>query len=403
MSDPWPVEPLATVLTPVERPERIQPEKLYRLLGAHWYGNGLYIKEIKSGSQIQADRLYEVSRGDFVYNRLFGWKGSFAVVGPEHEGCYVSGEFPCFRIETHRLEPQFLRWYFAQSATWDKALGLSTGGTPTSRNRLKADKLLGMRMPLPPLEEQRRIVAVIERLAGKIEEARELRRQAAAQVERMLASVVSHLTFREDQWGTVALAVSSKRGAVRSGPFGSQLHHAEFVPSGVAAIGTRDVRVNRLMLNGGWYVAPEKFEQFKRYQVFPGDILVTIVGASIGRFCVVPDDVPEAFTTKHIQALTLDRNRAVPEFASYMLNFHARCRDGLFSHVEGSAQPSLNASKILATPLVLPSVIEQTRIVEYLDDMQVALDRMQRLQSETSAELDALLPAVLDRAFRGNL
>jgi type I restriction enzyme S subunit len=86
-----------------------------------------------------------------------------------------------------------------------------------------------------------------------------------------------------------------------------------------------------------------------------------------------------------------------------MLNFHRRCRDSLFSQVEGSAQPSLNAEKVLITALPLPPLPEQRRIVAYLDDLQRKTDSLKDLQSETSAELDALMPSILDKAFRGEL
>lgn len=171
----------------------------------------------------------------------------------------------------------------------------------------------------------------------------------------------------------------------------------------MAAIGTRDVQTNRFELQSGWFVSPEKFKQFRRYQVFPGDVLCTIIGASIGRFCVVPHDVPLAFTTKHIQALTLDPAKAEPLFASLMLNFHRRCPESLFSQVEGSAQPSLNAGKILGTALPLPPLPEQRRIVEELEAFQAEVATLMRLQAQTAQELDALLPSVLDRAFNGML
>ena len=173
--------------------------------------------------------------------------------------------------------------------------------------------------------------------------------------------------------------------------------------SGVAAIGTRDVQTNRFEFKSGWCIRPEKFEELRRYQVFPEDILCTIVGASIGRFCVVPNDIPLAFTTKHIQALTLDMKVANARFVSYMLNFHRRCRETLFSQVEGSAQPSLNAEKVPATALPLPRLPEQRRIVAYLDELQKQSDTLKALQAETSTELNALMPSILDKAFRGEL
>jgi len=140
MTKSWPMTPLGEVLTPVSRPESVEPEKTYRILGAHWYAEGLYTKDIKPGSAIQANKVYKVEKGDFVYNRLFAWKGSFAVASKENHGCYVSNEFPCFTINHGLADGQFLWRYFCRASVWEHALGLSTGGTPTSRNRLKEDK-----------------------------------------------------------------------------------------------------------------------------------------------------------------------------------------------------------------------------------------------------------------------
>src|SRR5713101_5860105 len=178
MSNTWPMVPLGEVLRPVSRSEPLNPAKVYHILGAHWYAKGLYVKEVKLGSGIQADKVYRVECGDFVYNRLFAWKGSFAVATDENHGDYDTNEFPCFKVNHEIADVKYLWRYLSGSSTWEEALGLSTGGTPTSRNRLKEEKLLAMQIPLPPLEEQRRIVARIEELAAKVEEARGLRREA---------------------------------------------------------------------------------------------------------------------------------------------------------------------------------------------------------------------------------
>jgi type I restriction enzyme S subunit len=255
----------------------------------------------------------------------------------------------------------------------------------------------------PPIEEQRRIVELLDCLALKVRSARQLAADCAQQGGLVLCRWISQLRFAESDWMRVAKTVVDKLGAVRSGPFGSQLHHEEFVTEGIAAIGTRDVQVNHLTLQSGWYVRPEKFDQFRRYQVFPGDLLCTIVGASIGRFCTVPDGVPTAFTTKHIMALTLNRRIAEPEYISQVLNAHERCRKSMFSQCEGSAQPSLNARKVLTIEIPLPSLDRQREILCEIHNLRSKVDCLKSLSSGRTKELDALMPSVLNHAFSGKL
>lgn len=68
-----------------------------------------------------------------------------------------------------------------------------------------------------------------------------------------------------------------------------------------------------------------------------------------------------------------------------------------------AAQPKLALHRIGSTEIPLPPLAEQRRIVAELDALQSEVDALKRLQAETAAELDALLPALLDRAFKGEL
>jgi type I restriction enzyme S subunit len=154
------------------------------------------------------------------------WKGSFAVATKENHGCYVSNEFPCFIVNNDLAEGQYLWKYFSRSSIWEEALGLSSGGPPTSRNRLKEEKLLAMRIPLPPLPEQRRIVARIEELAAKIEEARGLRRQALEETEALVASRSTELfaNLRNVERRPISILGENSSNPIQIGPFGAQLY-----------------------------------------------------------------------------------------------------------------------------------------------------------------------------------
>jgi type I restriction enzyme S subunit len=68
-----------------------------------------------------------------------------------------------------------------------------------------------------------------------------------------------------------------------------------------------------------------------------------------------------------------------------------------------TGQANVNSKKLKALPLSLPPLPEQRRIVAYLDGLQAKVDELKRLQADSAAELDALLPAILDRAFKGQL
>jgi type I restriction enzyme, S subunit len=68
-----------------------------------------------------------------------------------------------------------------------------------------------------------------------------------------------------------------------------------------------------------------------------------------------------------------------------------------------TGQANVNATKLKALPIVLPSISEQRRMVDELDALQAEVDALKKLQAETAVELDALLPSILDKAFKGEL
>lgn len=69
----------------------------------------------------------------------------------------------------------------------------------------------------------------------------------------------------------------------------------------------------------------------------------------------------------------------------------------------GTSVPAISQGKVEAMEIPVPPLPEQRRIVAELDALQAEVDALKRLQAETGAELDALLPAILDRAFKGEL
>src|SRR3970282_310478 len=99
------------------------------------------------GSATSATVLARVQVGDFIYSRLFAWRGAFGVVGPELDGHYASGEFPTFLPADDRLDLDFLRLWFRLPSVLVQVTARSSGSTPTTRNRLREDQFLSLEIP----------------------------------------------------------------------------------------------------------------------------------------------------------------------------------------------------------------------------------------------------------------
>ena len=94
--------------------------------------------------------------------------------------------------------------------------------------------------------------------------------------------------------------------------------------------------------------------------------------------------------------------KVLPEFLKLTLNFMRA--EGVFLDAQRfQVNTKLNASEFGEFDIIVPPIPEQRRIVTEMDALQVKVDDLRHLQAETATELDALLPAILDRAFKGEL
>ncbi len=400
MNSKWPTVSLRKALTPISRSESVDPERTYHILGAHWYAEGLYTKEIAKGSLIRASKVYRIEQGDFVYNRLFAWKGSFAVATEENHGCYVSNEFPAFAINSDLLDPQYLWRYFSRASTWEEALGLSTGGTPTSRNRLKEEKLLAMEIPLPPIEEQRRIVARIEELAARIEEARELRRRAVEETGALLI-VASKRFFSQNNVQKPKKELKDLATRITKGE-SPEWQGFTYQDDGPQFVRSENVLWGRLDLSKRISIPIEFHKKLNRSQLRPGDVLINLVGASIGRSCVVPSSLGDANINQAVAVISPNFKLLDSEYLMHFL-LSAPAQEIIHGGKVETARPNISLSDIRNLVLPVPSLTEQRSIINYLKGLQSKLDALRRHQAETAAALEALLPAVLERGFRGEL
>ena len=134
------------LLEEVKIRERPDPKKSYCLVGVRWWGNGVFVREEKLGSDIRSPALYKIRSGWVIYNRLFAYRASFAIVGEEEHGCYVSNEFPTFETKEDVREPELVKKFIVHLMNSPHYTAMidaqSTGSTQQSRNRFNQKQFL---------------------------------------------------------------------------------------------------------------------------------------------------------------------------------------------------------------------------------------------------------------------
>jgi len=380
---PWPTVRLGEVLTPTERGEAPMPGTTYRQIGVKLWGEGAYEREPMDGGATKYSQLFRAEAGDVIVNKIWARNGSVAVVSDALAGCYGSGEFPMFAPKRNQLESCWIHWLTKTRSFWAQCDEKSQG--TSGKNRIKPERFLNVEIPLPPLAEQRRVVARIEELSAQIHEARTFREEIDRDLNAMLAAAhrqiakdaprkpLSEVAPLNRRPVTVELEKSYPAIAVRS--FGRGTFHK---PSLVGSEVTWE----------------------KPFLVKAGDILVSNIKAWEGALAVAkPEDDGRVGSHRYLTCVPT-QGVATARFVC----FHLLSPEGL--HEIGEASPgsadrnrTLGAKAFLQIPIPVPKYSNQV----WFDSICAEVDALKRLQAETAAELDALLPALLDRAFKGEL
>lgn len=255
-----------------------------------------------------------------------------------------------------------------------------------------------LKIPLPPLEEQKRIAAILD----KADAVRRKRQQAIDLTDQLLRSVFLDM-FGDPQargWdmATIEDLAFKEKGSIRTGPFGSQLLHSEFTDQGVAVLGIDNAVENRFRWAKLRFISEEKYQQLKRYTVKPGDLIITIMG-TCGRTAIVPDNCPIAINTKHLCCITLNKDICTPEFLHSYFLMHPISRKYLSQTAKGAVMDGLNMGLIKEMPVFVPPIEEQKKYSMICKSLESNKEKFQSMCRKT----DKLLGSLTQRAFRGEL
>jgi type I restriction enzyme S subunit len=340
-------------------------------------------------------RCTYLEQGDILIARMPDPIGRACEFPGDKGACITVVDVCILRPSPGQFSNRWLVWQLNSQKVFSVIRRLVRG---TTRQRISRTELERLELLVPSLPEQRRIADILDRA----EALRAKRRAALAQLDELTRATFLDM-FGEhhlSKWQIVSIAeiAASDSGAIRTGPFGSQLLHSEFVESGISVLGIDNVVSNEFTWTANRFITEEKYRHLRRYTVKPGDVLITIMG-TCGRCAIVPKDAPTAINTKHICCITTNADLCCPEFLRAYFLIHPTAQKYLRTCTKGAIMDGLNMGVIKNTPIPLaPLPLQQ----EFARRVQ-AIDRLKSLHRDSLAQLDALFQSLQHRAFRGEL
>jgi hypothetical protein len=187
-----------------------------------------------------------------------------------------------YELNPERIDEKFLDYFFKVPDHW-QSIGSQSTGTNVRRQSLHPAQFERAEIPLPALAEQRRVVVRIEELAAQIHDARTLRRQSSEEAEALPTAQTSRIfeTLLLGARRPIRTLGSDGENPIQIGPFGAQLHKAEFVDEGIPVLNVGNVWPDGLRLDYLDHVTEEKAHQLRRYAIKTGDLLFARSGATL--------------------------------------------------------------------------------------------------------------------------
>ncbi len=373
----------------------------YQLVTVQLHARGIRERQQLTGAEIKTKRQQRVQAGDLLVAEIDAKVGGFGVVPAELAGAIVSSHYFLYEIDISQIDPRYLEYYLKSDQPEQDVQQFVKGSVNYAA--IRPHHFPQLHIPLPPLDEQRRIVARVEALAGRIAEAQGLQRSATNEAEALVSAYARKALSELDAEITELREwLSPEREGIQTGPFGAQLGADDFRDEGVPILTIGNVQYGGLEVKNLRHVSEEKAKRLARFIVQKGDILFARMG-TVGRCCVIPPEAAGWLFNYHLIRVALDQNRVEPQFIHWTLRSSPDVEKYLGDTIRGATRQGVNSAIVGSLPCRVPSLPKQKRLVAYLDELHARSEGLTRLQESTQAELTALLPAVLDEAFRGEL
>lgn len=301
------------------------------------------------------------------------------------------------------------KYFYKYIFYWTKSLNFYELTNATTVPALRKTDLENIPIPLPPLNEQQRIVNRIESLFAKLDRAKELIENTLAQFEQNKMAIL-HKAFTGEltakwrkennidlsSWQDYQLKDICEKitDGTHNSPINTDLGDYMYITA-------KNIKEEGIDLSKITYVSSDIHEKiYARCNVEFGDVLYIKDGATTGIATI--NTIKEQFSLlSSVAVLKPKKNKLLAKYLVYKLNSN-EVRNMMINNMSGVAITRLTLTKIKQAKMKFPTIEEQQEIVNILDKLLAKYNKIKNLEQQLE-KIELLKKAILAKAFRGEL
>ena len=353
----------------------IDDSQVYDLCRVQTNSKGIVLRERKNGFDIKTKSQQVCKAGDFLVAEMDARFGGYGIVPAELEGAIVSSHYFLYEVDEEQISRDFLDFY-SQTPAFFKQVDAKGS---TNYAAIRPAQILNFLIPLPPLNEQQRIVSKLDAVKTSLTELEQLRARQNHDIKALLNKLFEKL-FNDAILVTVGEVLIGKRNNVSIEP--TQTYQQITVRMDHKGV------VLRQLIKGSEVGSAQLLAN-------QNDFIISKIDARNGAMGLVPSDLDGGIVTNDFPLYSFS-DQIRPGFFSFVVNtryFDEACKNAS----EGTTnRKRLKTSKFESILIPLPTLAEQDSLLQLLN----SLSQLQAQQVAGAGMAAQLMPSLLAQAFR---
>ncbi len=405
LPDGWEVKKISDVFT-VERGGSPRPIKKYltdSADGLNWIKIGdasasnKYIYETKEKIIVEGlKKTRFVKEGDFLLSNSMSFGRPYIM---KTTGCIHDGWLVLRDKKKYEIDQNFLYYILCSPIIFFQFDLLAAGSTVRNLNIALVSSV---EIPIPPIAEQKRIVAILDEAFAFIDKAKENAEKNLANAKELFESHLNGIFANPgEDWDEKTIQKITLKVGSGATPLGGQKAYKD---SGISLIRSLNIHDDEFKYENLAFINESQAEKLSNVIIKSRDVLLNITGASIARCNIVPDNVLPARVNQHVSIIRLKPDMVMPEFLHFMLISKSHKERLLLSgDKNGATRQALTKALINNYQISYPNLETQEQIIKKTQTIKLGSLHLKEIYQQKIAALEELKKSILKKAFEGEL